>query len=228
MNESRGSVLVIDDDAVLRELLSEQLCRAGYSPRCEPDGATGHRAAALSKPDIVVLDVMMPGMSGWEVCEKLRASSMVPVIMLTALDDEIDKLRAFRLGVDDYVTVPCSFAEVIARIGAVLGRSLRASVAGGTFRSGGLVIDLEQRQINHGGRTMEVTALEFRLLEALVKQSPRPVDTETLVGAAWGENEERGFEQIKHQIWALRRKIEADPGNPQHLVTARGFGYRLQ
>ncbi|HEX9180265.1 MAG TPA: response regulator transcription factor [Burkholderiales bacterium] len=228
MSESRGSVLIIDDDPVLRELLSEQLRGAGYDALCEPDGAAGLRAAACSAPDMVVLDVMMPGLSGWEVCERLRACSPVPIMMLTARDDEIDKLRAFKLGADDYVTVPCSFAEVVARIGAVLGRCRRAAGASEIFASGDLVVDLEQRSVTVEGRPVEFTALEFRLLAALARRSPRPVDLDALVSATWGEAAEGGFEQVKHHVWALRRKLEADPGNPRHLVTARGFGYRLQ
>lgn len=228
MSDSRGSVLIIDDDPVLRDLLSEQLRGAGYIPMCEPDGEAGLRAAACSGPDMVVLDVMMPGMSGWEVCERLRACSPVPIMMLTARDDEIDKLRAFKLGADDYVTVPCSFAEVVARIGAVLARSRRAAATSEIFRSGGLAVDLEQRCVTVDARPVDLTAREFRLLEVLARRSPRPVDLETMVGAAWGEEADTGFEQVKHYVWTLRRKIEADPGSPQHLITARGFGYRLQ
>lgn len=228
MSDSRGSVLIIDDDSVLRELLSEQLRSAGYDALGESDGTAGLRAAACSDPDLVVLDVMMPGLSGWEVCERLRAASAVPIMMLTACDDEIDKLRAFRLGADDYVTVPCSFAEVVARIGAVLGRCRRTAAAGETFGSGKLMVDLDQRSVTVDGRPVDLTVLEFRLLAALARRSPRPVDLDSLVSAAWGEAAEGGFEQVKHHIWALRRKLEADPGNPQHLVTVRGVGYRLQ
>ena len=228
MSESRGSVLIIDDDPVLRELLSEKLRGAGYDAVCEPDGAAGLRAAASSAPDMVVLDVMMPGLSGWDVCERLRAASPVPIMMLTARDDEIDKLRAFRLGADDYVTVPCSFAEVVARIGAVLARSRHAAAGGEVLRSGGLVVDFDQRRVMVGGRPVDLTALEFRLLEVLARRSPRPVDYQDMVNAAWGDGAEGGFEQVKHHIWALRRKIEPDPGDPQHLVTARGFGYCLR
>jgi two-component system response regulator RegX3 len=177
---------------------------------------------------MVVLDVMMPGLSGWEVCERLRASSRVPIMMLTARDDEIDKLRAFRLGADDYVTVPCSFAEVVARIGVILGRCRPGVETGEAFRSGNLVVDLDVRSVTLDGCPVDLTALEYRLVAALARRSPRPVDLDSLVSAAWGEAAEGGFEQVKHHVWALRRKLEADPGNPRHLVTVRGVGYRLQ
>jgi len=228
MTDTRGSVLIVDDDPILRELLSEQLRSAGYDALCEPDGAAGLRAAASANPDLVVLDVMMPGLSGWEVCERLRAASPVPIMMLTARDDEIDKLRAFRLGADDYVTVPCSFAEVVARIGAMLKRCRRGASASEPFRGGNLVVDLERRCVTVDRQPMDLTALEFRLVATLARRAPGPVDLDTLVSAAWGEAAEGGFEQVKHHIWALRRKLEADPGNPRHLITVRGVGYRLQ
>jgi len=228
MTGTGGSVLIIDDDPVLRDLLSEQLRAAGYDPLCEPDGAAGLRAAACAGPDMVVLDVMMPGMSGWEVCEKLRASSPVPILMLTARDDEIDKLRAFKLGADDYVTVPCSFAEVVARIGAVLTRVRRAMGSDGPFRSGELTVNPELRRVTVGDRVIALSTTEYQLLEALARRSPRPVCHEMMVAEVWGPDSDSGFEQVKHYVWTLRRKIEADPGDPRHLMTARGFGYCLR
>lgn len=228
MTEIRGSILLIDDDPVLVELLSEQLRGAGYRVLAAADGVAGLETAAQAHPDLVVLDVMMPGMSGWEVCERLRARSTVPIIMLTAKDEEIDKLRAFRLGADDYVTVPCSFAEVCARIGAVLARARRASGPSSIFRSGSLAVDFEMRRVMVDDRLVELSTTEHRLLEVLARRAPRPVDLETMVGEVWGREAEGSREQVKHYIWILRRKIEADPGNPQHLVTERGFGYRLQ
>ncbi|HEX6827989.1 MAG TPA: response regulator transcription factor [Burkholderiales bacterium] len=228
MTDSKGSILLIDDDRILLELLSDQLRAAGYRVVTAADGVAGLEAAARAQPDLVVLDVMMPGMSGWEVCERLRARSAVPVIMLTARDEEIDKLRAFRLGADDYVTVPCSFAEVLARIGAVLARTRRAHGTGNIFRSGNLAVDLELRRVMVGDRQIELSTTEHRLLEVLARRAPRPVDLDTMVGELWGSGAEGGHDQVKHYIWTLRRKIEADPGDPQHLITERGFGYRLQ
>lgn len=228
MTGSKGTVLLIDDDPVLLELLSAQIEAAGYRAVVAPNGTVGFQLAVQTDPDLVVLDVMMPGMTGWEVCEQLRARSAVPIIMLTAKDEEIDKLRAFRLGADDYVTVPCSFAEVVARIGAVLARSRRAATPGGLFRSGELTVDFESRRVTVGERIIELTATEYRLLETLAKRAPRPVGLETIVAEAWGAESESGFEQVKHYVWTLRRKLEPDPSNPQHLVTARGFGYRLE
>ena len=229
MTDSTGTVLLVDDDPVLVELLSDQLRTVGYRTLAAADGAAGLQLAAQENPDLVLLDVMMPGMTGWEVCERLRERSGVPIMMLTARDDEIDKLRAFRLGADDYVTVPCSFAEVVARVGAVLRRSRQAaapSVAG--FRSGGLSMDFGLRRVLAGETVVELTCTEYRLLETLARHSPRPVELDTIVGEVWDAGGDTGFEQVKHYVWTLRRKIEPDPGNPRHLVTVRGFGYRLQ
>ena len=229
MTDTAGTILLIDDDPVLVELLSDQLQAVGYRTLPAVDGTAGLQLAAQENPDLVLLDVMMPGMTGWEVCERLRERSGVPIIMLTARDDEIDKLRAFRLGADDYVTVPCSFAEVVARVGAVLRRSCHAaaaSVAG--FRSDGLSMDFGLRRVLAGETVVELTGLEYRLLETLARHSPRPVGLDTIVGEVWDTGVDAGFEQVKHYVWTLRRKIEPDPGNPHHLVTVRGFGYRLQ
>lgn len=228
MTGSTETILLIDDDTVLVELMSDQLRAAGYRSLAAFDGTAGLQAAAHENPDLVLLDVMMPGMSGWEVCERLRNRSSVPIIMLTARDDEIDKLRGFRLGVDDYVTVPCSFAEVVARVGAVLRRTCRESIPAAVFRSGELSVDFGLRRVLAGERVVELTAIEYRLLETLARRSPVPVCLDTIVGEVWARATDAGFDEVKHYVWTLRRKIEPDPGNPQHLVTVRGFGYRLQ
>ncbi|MBI2319653.1 MAG: response regulator transcription factor [Betaproteobacteria bacterium] len=228
MSDSTGTILLIDDDRVLVELMSDQLRAVGHHPLAAFNGTEGLHIAAQENPDLVLLDVMMPGMSGWEVCERLRERSSVPIIMLTARDEEIDKLRAFRLGVDDYVTVPCSFAEVLARVEAVLRRTRRRTAPAAGFRSGGLSMDFALRRVMAGKRAVELTVTEYRLLETLARRSPCPVCLDTIVGEVWALGADTGFEQVKHYVWTLRRKIEPDPDNPRHLVTVRGFGYRLQ
>lgn len=228
MTDSTGTILLIDDDTVLVELMSDQLRSVGYRPLAAFNGTAGLQVAVQENPDLVLLDVMMPGMGGWEVCERLRDRSGVPIIMLTARDDEIDKLRAFRLGVDDYVTVPCSFAEVVARVGAVLRRTRREAVPATVFRSGGLSVDFGVRQVLAGEREVELTVMEYRLLETLARRSPSPVCLDTIVSEVWAQGAHAGSEEVKHYVWSLRRKIEPYPGNPRHLVTVRGFGYRLQ
>lgn len=220
-------LLIIDDDRTLLELLSAHLSGAGFSVAAAADGPDGLRLAAETAPALVVLDVMMPGMAGWEVCEELRKRSGVPIILLTAKGDEVDKLRGFRLGVDDYVTKPFSFAELTARIGAVLARAASHSPERGLV-SDDLEIDFEQRRVCRAGRDLELTPTEYRLLEALARHSGRTVPVETLLADVWGASYAGEVEHVKHYIWALRRKVEADPGDPKHILTERGFGYRFE
>lgn len=228
MTDRSETILLIDDDTVLVELMSDQLRSVGYRALAAFNGMAGLEVAAKEHPDLVLLDVMMPGISGWEVCERLRERSSMPIIMLSARDDEIDKLRAFRLGADDYVTVPCSFAEVVARVGAVLRRTRRRVGPAAGFRSDGLIIDFGLRQVLADATVVELTHMEYRLLETLARRSPRPVDLDTIVAEVWASAADAHLEEIKHYVWTLRRKIEADPGNPRHLVSVRGFGYKLQ
>lgn len=226
------TILLIDDDATLRELLADQLHTAGYRPLEAADGTIGLRLAADAKPDLIVLDVMMPGMSGWEVCERLRApagaKSRVPIILLTAKGEEFDKLRGFRLGVDDYVTKPFSFAELVARVGAVLTRAQFAQAPTHSLTSGELAIDFDQKHVAVSGHPVELTPTEYRLLETLARHLHRTVPAETLLAEVWGPEYTGEVEHVKHYIWALRSKIEVDPGDPQHILTERGFGYRFE
>jgi DNA-binding response OmpR family regulator len=180
------------------------------------------------KPDLIILDVMMPGMDGWEVCEHLRKESDLPIIMLTAKGEELDKLRGFRLGVDDYVTKPFSFAELVARVGAVLGRAKGAPQSTHSMSSGELTINFDEHRVTVAGRIVELTPTEYRLLEILARHANRTVAVETLLAEVWGSQYVGEIEHVKHYIWAIRRKIEADPGDPKHLITERGYGYRFE
>jgi two-component system KDP operon response regulator KdpE len=198
-----------------------------------PDGPSGLQVAAEARPALVVLDVMMPGMDGWEVCERLRGKDApagrldpIPIIMLTAKGEEIDKLRGFRLGVDDYVTKPFSFAELAARVGAVLARA--QPTPNHIVTSGNLIIDFDQRRVTMAGHPVDLTPTEYHLLETLARHADRTVPVETLLVAVWGPGYAGEVEHVKHYIWALRKKIEADPGDPKHVLTERGFGYRFE
>jgi two-component system KDP operon response regulator KdpE len=222
------TVLLIDDDGTLLELLSGHLETAGYRPLTASDGPTGLQLSSEARPDLIVLDVMMPGMDGWEVCRRLREKSRVPVIMLTAKGEEIDKLRGFRLGVDDYVTKPFSFAELVARIGAVLARAALSSAPTHGIASGDLAIDFDRRRVTVDDRAVDLTPIEYRLLETLARHANRAVPTEALLAEVWGPEYAGETEHVKHFIWTLRRKIEVDPGDPKHLITERGFGYRFE
>jgi two-component system KDP operon response regulator KdpE len=225
---SGQTVLLIDDDVTLLELLASHLRTAGYRLLTAPDGPAGLRLAAAAPPDLVVLDVMMPGMDGWQVCERLHALGPVPIILLTAKSEEVDKLRGFRLGVDDYVAKPFSFAELTARVGAVLSRAMPAAPSGRSLTSGDLTIEFERRRVTVDGQPVELTPTEYRLIEALARHAHRTVPAETLLAEVWGPAYAGQAEHVKHYIWTLRQKIEADPGDPQHLLTERGYGYRFE
>lgn len=222
------TILLIDDDKTLLELLSGHLQAAGYHPLVASDGSSGLRLAAETRPELVVLDVMMPDLDGWEVCRRLRDKSSVPIIMLTAKGEEIDKLRGFRLGVDDYVTKPFSFAELTARVGAVLARATQPPVSTHRAASGDLTIDFDQHRVTVAGRSIDLTPTEYRLLETLAHHAHRTVPTEQILAEVWGSEYAGEIDHVKHYIWALRKKIEADPGDPEHIITERSFGYRFE
>ena len=222
------SILVIDDDPTLLELLPAYLEAAGYRAMAAIDGPSGLQIAFAEKPDLIILDIMMPGMDGWEVCEHLRMKLDLPIIMLTAKGEETDKLRGFRLGVDDFVTKPFSFAELVARVGAVLGRAKGALKTTHSMSSDELMINFDEHRVIAAGRIVELTPTEYRLLEVLARHANRTVAVETLLAEVWGPQYAGEIEHVKHYIWAIRRKIEADPGDPKHLITERGYGYRFE
>jgi two-component system KDP operon response regulator KdpE len=225
---SERTILIIDDDETLLELLADHIRMAGYRLLVAGNGVEGLRLAAAERPDLIVLDVMMPGMDGWQVCQQLRQHSSVPVIMLTARSEELDKLRGFRLGVDDYVTKPFSFAEMVARIGAVLSRAQDEAKSRRQRSSGDLTINFDQRRVTLSGQIVDLTPTEYRLLEMLARHAKSTVPTEELLGQVWGAEYVGEYEHVKHYIWALRRKLESDPGDPKHIITERGFGYRFE
>jgi len=222
------TILLIDDDPTLLELLAEHIHMAGYQVLTANRGEEGIALAFEKEVDLVVLDVMMPGMDGWEVCRRLREASNIPILMLTAKGEEIDKLRGFHLGVDDYVSKPFSFAEVVARIHAVLARVQRNVGKAQHLTSGDLTIEFDQHKVTLNGDAVDLTPTEYRLLETLARQAHRTIPTEQLVIQVWGEVYAGEVEHVKRYLWALRKKIEHDPGDPRHILTERGFGYRFE
>ncbi len=227
MNTPHSRLLLIDDDTTLTDLLGDFLRQAGYQVHVANSARQALDQFAELAPDLVVLDVMMPHVDGWQVLQELRRHSSVPVIMLSAKEQEVDKLRAFRAGADDYVTKPFSFAELAARIGAVLNRARRPAANTTTVQTGNLSIDLARRRVYRQGEPVDLTPTEFRLLEVLVRHYDLPVPSEELVRRVWGPAYEGEIEHVKHYVWALRRKLEDDPGDPKHLITERGYGYRF-
>ena len=222
-------ILVVDDDPTLRRLLSEFLQSDAFDVTTAASGPEALKQAYRAQPDLVVLDVMMPGMDGWETCARLKELADLPIILLTAKSAEADKLRGFRLGVDDYVTKPFSFAELAARIRAVLVRSRAARQAERRVHTlGELMIDLDQRTVERGGLPVTLTPTEFRLLESLVQREGQAVSEETLTQEVWGDYKQPEAGGVRRYVWLVRQKIEPDPANPTRLLTVRGFGYRME
>jgi len=224
---TQGTVLVIDDDKTLLRLLQEALTKAGYQVILTSNGIDGLQELYARQPDLVLLDVMMPRMDGWETLSRIRQISRVPVIMLTAKDGEQEKVRGFNLGVDDYVTKPFSFAELVARAGAVLrrARTTAPTTKNKRYSSGDLVLDVDAHRVTKGGKLVELTPTEFRLLETLAEHAGRVLTHEQLLEKVWGYDAGEDTGYIKRYIWYLRQKLEDDPTNPQHILTERGFGY---
>ena len=224
-----GLILVIDDDQTLLSILAEHLDKAGYRAVTVASGLAGLQAFYEHHPDLVVLDVMMPKMDGWTVCERLREVSDVPIIMLTAKGEERDRLRGFRLGVDDYVVKPFSFAELVARIGAILIRGRRAAPPSHPvpIMRGDVTIDLAERRVSRAGQPIHLSPTEFRLLAALAERPGHILSPEALLVHVWGNEYADDVENVKRYIHYLRQKLEADPDQPQLILTERGFGYFL-
>ncbi|HLB65530.1 MAG TPA: response regulator transcription factor [Anaerolineales bacterium] len=223
-----AKILVVDDDETLLRFVDEYLTREGHKVITADRGAKGLRALFQERPDLVILDVMMPGMDGWEVCARMRELADVPILMLTAKTSEGDKLRGFRLGVDDYITKPFSLAELAARTRAVLTRTaaLREE-ASSIFQVGRLRVDMRKREAHLGDDMLTLTPTEFRLIASLARRAGQAVSQGDLVTEVWGGLRQEGGSALRRYIWFLRQKIEEDPDHPQHLVTVRGFGYRL-
>ncbi len=224
----KQKILLVDDDKTLLSFLKEFL-GARFEVFTASSGQDALRKAYGEQPALVILDVMMPGMDGWEVTARLRELSTVPIILLTGKTAEADKLRGFSLGIDDYVTKPFSFAELEARILAILSRAKRRT---GTLEnivvSDELVIDINRREVRRNNEPISLTPTEFRLLETLARKQGKAVSEETLTHTVWGDYRSEDSTVLRRYIWSLRAKIEPDPANPRWIVNVRGYGYMLE
>lgn len=222
-------ILAVDDDKTLLRFLGESLEQQGFEVVTADRGSKALKLFFGERPDLVVLDLMMPGMDGWELCARIRELADTPVIMLTAKTSEADKLRGFRLGVDDYVTKPFSLAELGARIKAVLARSaLDDRPAASIHRVGGLEIDIRKHEATLDDEPLTLTPTEFRLLAALAGRAGEAMSRDDLVSEVWGDYRQKRGSALRRYVWFLRQKIEQDPNRPKRLVTVRGYGYRLE
>lgn len=221
-------ILIIDDDPTLLGLLRKSLEKAGYRVATAGNGIDGLQLLFTEQPDLVILDVMMPRMDGWETCARIREFSQVSIIMLTAKDQEADKIKGFQYGVDDYVTKPFSFAELVARVGARLHRSRQAPVEKPrVYIYNDLTVDLQNGKVTMKGKPVSLTPTEFRLLGTLAEHAGRTLSPEQILNLVWGPEYAGDTGYVKRYIWYLRQKLEDEPQNPKYIVTERGFGYRL-
>lgn len=225
------SVLIVEDEESLADPLAFLLRKEGFEATVVTDGAAALAEFDRTGADIVLLDLMLPGMSGTEVCKQLRARSSVPVIMVTARDSEIDKVVGLELGADDYVTKPYSARELIARIRAVLRRGGDDEVAvgdGGVLESGPVRMDVERHIVSVNGEQITLPLKEFDLLEYLMRNAGRVLTRGQLIDRVWGADYVGDTKTLDVHVKRLRSKIEIDPANPVHLVTVRGLGYKLE
>ena len=222
-------VLCIDDDTRLFELIRDYLAPNGVVLVHAPDGAKGLAALGREVFDAVLLDVMMPGMDGLEVCRRIRQTSQVPVLMLTARGDEADRVVGLELGADDYVTKPFSSRELVARMRAVLRRRGEPEdVVESALESGPVRMDVDRHVVTVRGGTVQLPLKEFELLQVLLRNADRVLTRMQLIDRVWGADYVGDTKTLDVHIKRLRAKIEVDPAHPQHIVTVRGLGYKFE
>jgi DNA-binding response OmpR family regulator len=226
-----STILLVDDEDSIQKLLAYPLEREGYRVLQARDGEEALECFASERVDLVVLDIMLPKLDGLEVCKRLRAESEVPIIMLTARDDELDKVLGLELGADDYITKPFSIREFRSRVRALLRRaavSRQVDEDGELISAEGLTIDLARRLVEVGGRRVQLTYVEFELLRILASHPGRVYSRRMLLEALWGGADYREPRTIDVHVRHLREKLERDPGVPEYILTVRGVGYRFR
>lgn len=228
---------MVEDETVLQETLAYNLTREGYEVKTVGDGIAGLKLARDWQPDLVLLDVMLPLLDGFEVCKHIRAESDIPVLMLTARADEIDRVIGFEIGADDYVTKPFSMRELMARVKTRIRVYQRLHeqknmaeepLEPGELTQGGLVIDRKRHEVRLDGRVLEMKPKEMELLSFLMENRGRAVSRETIMEKVWGWDYYGGSRTVDVHVRWLRSKIEEDPSKPKRLVTVPGLGYRFE
>ncbi|HEX2057662.1 MAG TPA: response regulator transcription factor [Actinomycetota bacterium] len=221
-------VLLIEDEDSLGEALEYQLAREGYEVERALDGVTGLQRFSTEGADLVLLDLMLPGMPGEDVCREIRRKSNVPIIMLTARDAEVDKVVGLELGADDYVTKPFHTRELLARIKAVLRRTtVDGARPDGVLEGGGIRLDPERFDVTVDGEPVHLPRKEFELLELLMENAGRVLTRDTLIDRIWGPDYFGDTRTLDVHVKRLRAKCEQDPHAPRHIVTIRGLGYKF-
>jgi two-component system response regulator RegX3 len=222
-------VLVVDDEPAIRDAVGYAFRSEGFDVEMRADGATGLQAALDGDFDLVILDLMLPGLAGTEVCRRLRAENPVPIVMLTAKDAEVDRIVGLEIGADDYVSKPFSMGELIGRVRAILRRQeLDRATSEGVVRVGDLELDPNRHKVTVGGEQRQLTPSEFRLLRLLADAPERVFSRREIMQHLWESSYIGDQRACDIHISNLRRKLEADPGSPERIVTVRGVGYKLQ
>jgi DNA-binding response OmpR family regulator len=221
------TILVVDDEPTLREVVVRYLEREGYRALEAGDGDEAEALVSSDAPSLVILDLMLPGRDGLEVCRRIRARSALPVIMLTARSEEADRIVGLELGADDYVTKPFSPRELVARVRTVLRRTAQVSEPGEVIRHGDLVLESASRDVRKAGRLVSLTAKEFDLLWFLASHPRRVFSREHLMASVWGYQAAFDTGTVTVHVRRLRAKIEDDATRPQHIQTVWGVGYRF-
>ena len=223
-----STVLLIDDNDLDRKIATDVLTHAGFTVEQAADGRAGLRQLYACRPDIIVLDVMMPSLDGWAVCERIREVCDTPIIMLTSLNREEDMVRGLDLGADDFVSKPVSPGHLLARVRALSRRTGRAGAENAfAYDDGTLSIDASNHQVRLNSRPVELTPTEFRLLLTLARAPDRVHTYSELLAGIWGPEYVDDLDFLRVYVWRLRKKLLADNDNPRWIVTERGFGYRF-
>ncbi len=224
------TILLVEDEAVLGETLRYNLEREGHTVLHATDGVQGLELARSSQPDLVILDVMLPRLDGFSVCRILRTESAVPILMLTARQDEVDRIAGLELGADDYVIKPFSLGELLARVRAILRRGQRdnASMQREVLQSGELKVDTGSRRMWRGKQEVALSAKEFDLLACLMRHRGMALSRDLLLERVWGYEFIGDSRTVDVHVRWLREKIERDPSQPEYVTTVRGIGYRFQ
>jgi DNA-binding response OmpR family regulator len=236
-------ILIVEDDATLRETLSYNLSRQGYDVLAAADGTAAIKLARREQPALILRDVMLPGVDGMEVCRRLRQEMTVPILMLTARTDEVDKIVGLEMGADDYITKPFSMREVLARVKAHLRRVRQIreeavadfdevrddrGTASGSLVFGDLTIDQARREVLIGGQPLHLKPKEYELLLFLARHRGIALSRDLILERVWGWSYDGGSRTVDVHVRWLREKIEPDPGHARRIVTVRGIGYRFE
>jgi two-component system alkaline phosphatase synthesis response regulator PhoP len=225
----KKKILIVEDEPGIRLSLKDEFEFEDYIVMEAENGEEGLDAARENFPDLIILDVMMPVMNGYEVCKQLRKEgNYTPVLMLTVKDKEIDKVLGLELGADDYVTKPFSLREVVARVKAILRRAENQSTEISTFVIGKIHLDFNKYVAQRDGKIIDMTPLEFRMLKILIRKKEEVITRNDFLGAIWGEDKTVvSLRTIDSHIANIRKKIEDNPSNPKHIINIRGVGYKL-